>query len=103
MVSETHELPPHAQRLRAARKARGWSLADASEGTGYAKSSWQVWESGVFPPADRALTIAAALGVTVEDIWGAQPLPVELPDDERPTLTPDPSTPPDASPDARAA
>lgn len=74
MDADSHDsLPPHARRLRAARKARGWSLADAAEQTGFAKSSWQGWEQGVFPPTDRALAIAGSLGVKVEDIWGDGP------------------------------
>ena len=64
---------PHGQRLRAARKARGWSLQDAADATALPKSSWQGWEEGVFPPADRAIKIAAALSTTVEAIWGQLP------------------------------
>lgn len=76
---------PHGQRLRAARKARGWSLQDAADATALPKSSWQGWEEGVFPPADRAIKIATALGTTVEAIWG------QLPDDadEGPTKAPE--------------
>lgn len=61
----------HAERLRAARKAKGFEVPDIAALTGVPKSSWHEYEGGAVPSATRAVTMAAALGETVESIWGS--------------------------------
>lgn len=70
-VSSVRKPVSHAERLRAARKAKGLEVADIAALTGVPKSSWHEYEGGAVPSATRAVTMALALGETVESIWGS--------------------------------
>ena len=63
-------------RLRALRISRGLSIRDAAKAAGVPASSWQTSEEGSLPNASRAVQMAAALGTTVEAVWGESRLPV---------------------------
>lgn len=76
-VSSIRKPGQHAERLRAARKAKGLEVAEAAALTGVPKSSWHEYEGGAVPSATRAVTMAAALGETVETIWGSVTLASE--------------------------
>ncbi len=63
------------ERLRAARLSRGLRAGAAADRAGVPRSSWSDYEAGSVPRADIALKVVAALGVTVEEIWGDASLP----------------------------
>lgn len=90
------------EKIRFRRLEKGLDQTEAATRAGVRKSTWNGWEHGVEPHAKAAVRVAKALETTAEHLFGDDaPAP-----DERPTLMPDPSTPPDASSassDARAA
>jgi len=66
-VANARKAGQHAEKLRAARKARGFEVAEVAALAGVPKSSWHEYEGGAVPSATRAVTMAAALGETVEN------------------------------------
>lgn len=109
-----------AERMRFLRAATGAHATQLSRVAGVSENLVGMYERGdrgARMSLDTALKIAVVTGC--DPVWlvsGKGETPVEdavrttfdraaatLPPDERPTLTPDPSTPPDASPDVRAA
>lgn len=61
-----------AQRATSVRKlrlGRGWGLDELAEKSGVSKSTLSVAESGHTPTLENAAKIAAALGVSVYQIW----------------------------------
>ena len=76
-VANARKAGQHAEKLRAARKARGFEVAEVAALAGVPKSSWHEYEGGAVPSATRAVTMAAALGETVESIWGSVTLASE--------------------------
>lgn len=96
-----------AERITLAFEVRGKTYTDAAEALGVTRSAVGHWANDRRQPdLDDLRALAKALDVDLA--WlalgeGNPPVTATLPDDERPTLTPDPSTPPDATLDARAA
>lgn len=63
--------------VRARREDLGWSQGDLSRAAGLSRSTISVCEKGVRmadPSASILYRIALALGVTMEDLMGVQPL-----------------------------
>ena len=64
-----------AQKLVDIEKKRSWML----ERTGIKPSTWSSWEkNNRFPPADRALSIADTLGVSVEYLVSGKETPYDF-------------------------
>lgn len=104
--------PGVREALKARRIELGLTVVQAAEKIGVSPSYYSDLETGTrdkSPGTANAFAIEAAFGIparlwlTAEERRRVEELEAQSPPDERPTLTPDPSTPPDASPDARAA
>jgi DNA-binding XRE family transcriptional regulator len=63
-------LLPNTMKIRALRDAQGWHLADLSKLTGIPQSTLSQIERGGLPSLKNAVRIAAALGASVDELWG---------------------------------
>ena len=99
------------ERLALWREEQKLSQSDAGARVGVTGPAWNDWEKGKRSPQGGYRKALEILTGIPEGEWMSErelaaiaaATAATLPDDERPTLTPDPSTPPDATPDARAA
>jgi transcriptional regulator with XRE-family HTH domain len=63
-------LLPNTLKIRALRDAQGWQLADLAKLTCIPKSTLSQIERGALPSLKNAVRIAAALGASVDELWG---------------------------------
>lgn len=70
-----------AQRLRNLRTAKGMSLQDVADRMGVSRQTVHEWETGKSQPRMvRVEQLSAALGVSEQDLLGAEPQPESLPE-----------------------
>ncbi len=60
---------PSGARLAAAREERGWSLGRLAEVSGVERTTIHKIEKGHEPGVRKAISLARAVGKTVEEIW----------------------------------
>lgn len=65
-------------RIREIRDAQGLTLSDLEKVSGFDRATLNLWERGKRSPSiDRAYRLAGALGVTLDDLYGAEREEVE--------------------------